>query len=96
MKYGRLLKPGEDPGDVVWREKQREDRMRDLGYEVGRLIWSDLSDRPAIAERFRGIRSSTQAAGGSHLAVPPGTAHPAARRPNFTRIADRSPGSGAW
>jgi hypothetical protein len=53
VKYGRLLKPGEDPGDVVWREKQREDRMRDLGYEVGRLIWPDLSDRPAIAERFR-------------------------------------------
>jgi len=53
VKYGRLLKPGEDPGDVVWREKQREDRMRDLGYEVRRLIWSDLSDRPAIAERFR-------------------------------------------
>jgi hypothetical protein len=53
VKYGRLLKPGEDPGDVVWREKQREDRIRDLGYEVGRIIWSDLSDRPAIAERFR-------------------------------------------
>jgi hypothetical protein len=53
VKYGRLLKPGEDPGDAVWREKQREDRMRDLGYEVGRLVWSDLSDRPAIAARFR-------------------------------------------
>ncbi|HZY28720.1 MAG TPA: type IV toxin-antitoxin system AbiEi family antitoxin domain-containing protein [Jiangellaceae bacterium] len=53
VKYGRLLKPGEAPGDVVWREKQREDRIRDLGYEVGRIIWSDLSDRPAVAERFR-------------------------------------------
>ncbi|HEX6577524.1 MAG TPA: type IV toxin-antitoxin system AbiEi family antitoxin domain-containing protein [Jiangellaceae bacterium] len=53
VKYGRLLRPGEDPGDVVWREKQREDRMRDLGYEVARVIWSDLSHRPAIAERFR-------------------------------------------
>ncbi len=53
VKYGRLLKPGEAPGDVVWREKQREDRIRDLGYEVGRIIWSDLSDRPAVAARFR-------------------------------------------
>lgn len=53
VKYGRLLRPGEDPGDVVWREKQREDRMRDLGYEMARIIWSDLSNRPAIAERFR-------------------------------------------
>ena len=53
VKYGRLLKPGEAPGDVVWREKQREDRIRDLGYEVGRIIWSDLSDRPDVAERFR-------------------------------------------
>jgi hypothetical protein len=27
VKYGRLLKPYEAPGDVVWREKQREDRI---------------------------------------------------------------------
>lgn len=52
-KYGRLLKPGEDPGDVVWREKKREDRLRDLGYEVCRLIWAELRNRSLVAERFR-------------------------------------------
>jgi hypothetical protein len=53
VKYGRLLKPGEDPGDVVWREKKREDRLRDLGYEVCRLIWAELQNRSVVAERFR-------------------------------------------
>ena len=53
IKYGRLLKPDEYPGDVVWREKKREDRLRDLGYEVCRLIWAELQNRSAVAERFR-------------------------------------------
>jgi hypothetical protein len=53
IKYGRLLRPGEDPGDVVWREKQREDRLRDLGSEICRLIWANLSHPSAVAERFR-------------------------------------------
>lgn len=35
--------------DVLFAEKQREDRIRSLGYEVVRLIWADLS-RP---ERVR-------------------------------------------
>ncbi|HET9871189.1 MAG TPA: hypothetical protein VFP89_01170 [Propionibacteriaceae bacterium] len=51
VKYGRLLKPGESPGDVVFREKVREDMVRDLGWEVVRWTWDDL-DRPAVlAER---------------------------------------------
>ncbi|HMG28671.1 MAG TPA: type IV toxin-antitoxin system AbiEi family antitoxin domain-containing protein [Jiangellaceae bacterium] len=53
LKYGRLLKPGQDPGEVVWREKLREDRMRDLGFEVVRIVWFDFANRPALAERFR-------------------------------------------
>ncbi|WP_148574294.1 type IV toxin-antitoxin system AbiEi family antitoxin domain-containing protein [Nocardioides caldifontis] len=28
VKYGRYLRPGEDPGDAVFREKQREDHLR--------------------------------------------------------------------
>ncbi|MGH8825124.1 MAG: type IV toxin-antitoxin system AbiEi family antitoxin domain-containing protein [Jiangellaceae bacterium] len=53
VKYGRLLKPGQDPGEVVWREKLREDRMRELGFEVVRVIWLDFSNRSGLAERFR-------------------------------------------
>jgi len=53
VKYGKYLRPGEDPGDVVFAEKQREDRIRDAGWEVVRWTWRDL-DRPAvIGERIR-------------------------------------------
>jgi hypothetical protein len=53
VKYGRLLREGEDPGDAVFREKVREDLVRDLtGYGCGRLTWPDL-DRPhQTAARF--------------------------------------------
>ena len=46
VKYGRLLKPGQDPGDVVFEEKKREDDLREVtGAWMIRLVWSDL-DRP--------------------------------------------------
>jgi len=47
IKYGRLLKPGQEPGDVVFEEKRREDLLRELtGFGMVRTIWTDL-DRPA-------------------------------------------------
>lgn len=53
VKYGRLLRPGEDVGEVVFREKVREDRLRDAGWQVVRWTWADL-DRPhVIADRVR-------------------------------------------
>lgn len=36
---------------ALWEEKQREDRIRSLGYEVVRLTWADLKD----PERVRGL-----------------------------------------
>lgn len=56
QKYGRLLRDGEEPGDAVFREKQREDRIRELtGYRFVRLVWADL-DRPVeTAERIRKV-----------------------------------------
>jgi hypothetical protein len=48
VKYGRLLKPGQDPGEVVFAEKQREDELREIsGCRMIRLIWSDY-DRPRV------------------------------------------------
>jgi hypothetical protein len=48
IKYGRLLRPGQDPGEVVFAEKQREDELRELsGCRMVRLIWSDY-DRPRV------------------------------------------------
>ena len=47
-KYGRLLTPGQDPGEVVFAEKHREDVLREVtGYGMVRLIWSDY-DRPRV------------------------------------------------
>jgi hypothetical protein len=53
VKYGRLLRPGEAPGDAVFREKCREDAIRDQGLEVVRWTWADLADFAAVAERIR-------------------------------------------
>lgn len=45
--YGR-------PEEVLWREKQREDRLRDAGYEVVRVTWDQLvNDRAGVERRIR-------------------------------------------
>ncbi|MDQ3717388.1 MAG: hypothetical protein M3381_15460 [Actinomycetota bacterium] len=53
VKYGRLLKPGQSPGDAVFAEKRREDAIRDQGWEVVRWIWDDLATPGVIAQRIR-------------------------------------------
>ncbi len=46
LKYGRLLRPGETAGDAVFREKRREDRVRELlNWRCARVTWDEL-DRP--------------------------------------------------
>jgi hypothetical protein len=52
QKYGRLLLPGEKPGDAVFKEKVREDRIRALGWHVVRWTWRDLDDRQELAARI--------------------------------------------
>jgi hypothetical protein len=55
IKYGRLLRPGQDPGEVVFAEKHREDELREIsGCAMLRLIWSDY-DRPQLIRR-RAVR----------------------------------------
>lgn len=44
---------GKDPAEVVIAEKRREDRLRELGYEVVRLDWSDLARPRQTATRIR-------------------------------------------
>jgi hypothetical protein len=53
VKYGRSLRPGEDPGEAVYREKLREDALRDLGLKVVRWTWDELDGFTAPAERLR-------------------------------------------
>ena len=54
IKYGRLLKPGETASDVVFREKQREDALRETtGFGMIRYVYSDLARPQHTAARTR-------------------------------------------
>lgn len=54
VKYGRLLRPGQDPGSAVFEEKRREDRMREVtGYRMLRLVWDDYAWPDQTAARVR-------------------------------------------
>ena len=53
IKYGRCLRPGQDPGDAVFEEKVREDALRDRGLQVVRWIWAELGSFDAPAGRLR-------------------------------------------
>ena len=54
LKYGRLLKPSEEPGDAIFREKQREDEIRELtGQSMIRLVWSDFDAPDATRARLQ-------------------------------------------
>jgi hypothetical protein len=44
IKYGRLLRPGQSAGDVVYAEKLREDALRAEGLTVVRWGWPNLTD----------------------------------------------------
>jgi hypothetical protein len=51
--YGRLLQPGQDVEEVVYREKLREDAFRDLGWRVARWTWPDLHPGSVLVQRLR-------------------------------------------
>ena len=52
-KYGDLLlKPGQTPQDALFEEKQREDRLRDCGWQIVRWIWADLFAPDAFLARL--------------------------------------------
>jgi hypothetical protein len=54
IKYGRLLKPGETASDVIVREKEREDKLREITrWLMIRYIWQDLFTPEKTAARTR-------------------------------------------
>lgn len=54
VKYGRLLRRDQEPGEVVFEEKRREDRLREVsGSRMIRLIWSDYATPQVTAARLR-------------------------------------------
>ena len=71
VKYGANgLRPGQ--AELV-SEKDREDWIRGLGYEVVRVIWRDLDDLVALAGRFaaaiRRARDPSMTDAGGHLST---------------------------
>jgi hypothetical protein len=52
VKYGRELQPGQDLGEVVFQEKLREDALRDVGRNVVRWIWAELSTFDVVLDRL--------------------------------------------
>lgn len=58
IKYGRLLRPGEEPGDAVFREKRREDAIRDENWSMIRWTWPDLDTFDETVRKLRRILTS--------------------------------------
>ena len=46
---------------VLAQEKDREDALRSLGYEVVRLTWADLKDPEAVIRAVRAARRTAKA-----------------------------------
>jgi hypothetical protein len=53
VTHGRLLRPGQQPGDAVFEEKRREDAVRAEGWGVTRWVWADLAAGHRLAARVR-------------------------------------------
>jgi hypothetical protein len=53
VKYGRLLRPGQEPGDAVFTEKVREDAIRAERLGMARWTWPDLEMFAVVADRLR-------------------------------------------
>ena len=52
VKYGRLLRPGQRIEEVVYREKLREDALRDRGWRMVRWTWADLYPGDVLIDRL--------------------------------------------
>jgi hypothetical protein len=70
VKYGRLLRPGQSPGDAVVAEKRREDRLRDEGLQVARWTWDELDDPDVVVNRL--LRAFARADPATSRAIPGG------------------------
>lgn len=53
VKYGRELRPGQDPVEVLYEEKLREDQLRAEDLGMVRWGWVDLDRFAPVAQRLR-------------------------------------------
>lgn len=52
-KYGKLLNPHRSELEVLRFEKQREESLREAGWNVLRVVWADLADPVTLERRVR-------------------------------------------
>ncbi|MBM6399765.1 type IV toxin-antitoxin system AbiEi family antitoxin domain-containing protein [Phycicoccus sp. MQZ13P-5] len=57
LEFDGRVKYGEG-GEVVWKEKRREDRGRRAGYLFERVIWSELAAPSVLGPRLMAARTS--------------------------------------
>jgi Transcriptional regulator, AbiEi antitoxin len=53
VEFDGAVKYGDGGRDALIAEKMREDRLRDLGYQVVRVCWADLTQPAALLARIR-------------------------------------------
>ncbi|HEY7989384.1 MAG TPA: hypothetical protein VIE19_09205 [Lapillicoccus sp.] len=61
---GAVKYSGDASGRVLFAEKRREDRLRDLGFEVVRVTWSDLAQPERVLARVRSAMSRASSRAG--------------------------------
>lgn len=76
VKYERVPDEAEragqtplDPGQVLWAEKQREDRIRRRGHPVERVIWGELERPGLIGARIRQAAAQAPTPAATHRAA---------------------------
>lgn len=52
-KYEKLLRDGESAADVIMREKQREEKIKDLGLQIVRWTWDEIFEAIQLLHRIR-------------------------------------------
>lgn len=63
LKYRAQAMPGMSPDEVLWAEKQREDRLRRRGLVVVRWTWDELLHQPeVVVARIREALATARAA----------------------------------
>jgi very-short-patch-repair endonuclease len=53
VEFDGAVKYGDGSADTLIAEKMREDRLRDLGYQVVRVCWADMSRPAELLGRIR-------------------------------------------
>jgi hypothetical protein len=57
---GAVKYAGDRSGRALFSEKRREDRIRDLGFEVVRVTWADLDEPGRVLARVRAARQRAE------------------------------------